>query len=358
MSEQGLPPEASARPETAPLSGPSPSEHAAGFNWQQERTATAGAGSPSRLLPFAIALAVIPALIVGILVYFVAHKSGGGNGDQKLAASIVDGFLRLGGNGDESSSDNIQSFTNNLPPGYPKGLPEYPGAKLIASFSMNTNQGITYFALYESSDALPKVMSFFSGRLDKDPWQLDAAQNSSSSSGVRFTQPSNPDIEGSISINHSDLDPRSTIYISVQDSSTSAQKATPPAKQFSPQDSLDLPPGFPNDVPIFAGKDKTTVTDTLFQRDSGSTNYSVSFLTKSDQGDVLDFYRNEFQKKGWTVNDSKPSSSTTFSMGIDFQASSNQGVKGTISADKFASDRTFTKVDVDLEVSGNKGKSN
>jgi hypothetical protein len=315
--------------------------------------------SPSGLPPWAtlLALAVVPALIVGFIVFFLARGGSSGGNDTGLAASVVDGFLRLGGSNDDPSS--IQSYVNKLPPGYPGDLPRYPGSKLIGSYSMNSSQGVTYFALYSSSDAVGKIEQFFSDRLDKDPWQLTAAQNSSTSTGVRFQRPSDPDIDGSISVNRSDLDPRSTIYISVQDSSSPSGSASP-TPMYTPSPSLVLPPGFPNDVPIYKSNDPSVVTDTLFQRDSGSTSYLVSFITKNGQnaGDVLDYYRNEFQKRGWSVNDSKPASSTSLSQGIDFQDGPNKGVQGTVSADVFASDRSYTKVDLEVHVSNSRPKGN
>jgi hypothetical protein len=340
MSEQNLPP-----PE--PTSAPEPEG-----SRRRSRTLTLPSNLPRWI--GLMALAAIPAVVAGLLVYFLAGGGSSGGGNNGLAASIVDGFLRLGG----STDDNIQSFGQKLPPGYPGDLPAYPGASLIASFTMSSNQGVTYLALYESSDSVSKVMRFYTDRLDKDPWQLEAAQNSSASTGVRFNKPADPDIDGSVSVNHSDLDPRTTVYVSVQDSSASARSAKPPGTKFTPSPSLALPPGFPGDFPIFAGKEASTITDTLFQRDSGSTSYLVSFVTKSDQGDIIDYYRNEFQKRGWTVNDSKPSSSTSFSQGLDFQDGPNKGFSGTVSADKFASDRNYTKVDLEVDVSSSRGKRN
>jgi hypothetical protein len=56
--------------------------------------------------------------------------------------------------------------------------------------------------------------------------------------------------------------------------------------------------------------------------------------------------------------DSKPTSSMSFSQGLDFQDGSNKGVQGTVSADVFASDRSYTKVDLEVHVSNSRGKGN
>src|SRR5581483_9520673 len=57
-------------------------------------------------------LAVVPAVIVGVVVYFASHKSAPAK--NTLAAAVVDGFLRLGGS---DPSAPIQSFVGTNPPG-------------------------------------------------------------------------------------------------------------------------------------------------------------------------------------------------------------------------------------------------
>jgi len=266
MSEAGVPPPEAASSELPASS--QPSESGSPSSETAARTRRSPATNFSNLPPWLrlAAVAVVPAVVVGLVVFFVARGSGGSSNDGSLAGSIVDGFLRLGGDNTDSSS--IHSFVKKLPPGYPGDLPSYPGSSLIASYSMDSGQGTTYFALYSSKDAVSRVQQFFSDRLDKDPWQLTAAQNSATSTGVRFSRPSDPDVDGSISVNRSDLDPRTTIYVSVQDSSGNNSKSAP-AASYTPSPSLDLPPGFPNDVPIYKKDAASTVTDTLFQRDSG-----------------------------------------------------------------------------------------
>lgn len=300
-----------------------------------------------------VALAVIPAVIVGAIVYATAGGSKKSS-DNRLAAAVVDGFLRLGGN---DPTAPIQSFVGSTPPGYPGDIPVYPGAKIIASFSLSSAQGLTFFVLYSSPDPVSKIMTYYGKELDKDPWQVEGAQNSNTSTALHFSKPADPNVDGSLSINHSDLDPSTTIYLSVQNTSSDAANSAPPPK-FTPSPSLALPAGFDSaGIPIFKGSDPSVVTDTLYQKDSGSTSFLVSFLTHSQPGDVLDFYKSEFQKKGWTVTDSKPQSSTSFSQGIDFQDSGNKNIQGTISADVFPSDRNYTKVDMQVQVASKANKS-
>ena len=88
----------------------------------------------------------------------------------------------------------------------------------------------------------------------------------------------------------------------------------------------------------------------------GNTQYIVSFLTKDNQDDVLNFYKGEFQKRSWTVNDSAMGN-TGFALSIDFKDPKNE-VQGTIKTDAFQDDPTYTKVDVLVQVAANRGRGN
>src|SRR5439155_17968446 len=82
MTEGNLPPPAAAaNPQTS--TGPATRRHSLQLK------------SPSGLPPWAfpLALAVVPAVLVGLIVFFLARGSSGGGSDAGLAASVVDGFL-------------------------------------------------------------------------------------------------------------------------------------------------------------------------------------------------------------------------------------------------------------------------
>src|SRR3990172_8827428 len=163
-------------------------------------------GSPSRGIPELfhawlpyVALALVPAIIVGVLVF--ALKGGGGT---DRAAGVIDGFIRLG----PSEEGTVQSFAGKLPPGFPADFPRYAGAKVVVSFLIQSQQGSNYFAILGTSDAPERVLSFYQDRLDKDPWQVEIARASDEFSGLRFSRPDNADVEGDVSVHRSDLDAR------------------------------------------------------------------------------------------------------------------------------------------------------
>ena len=72
-------------------------------------------GVPIWLLPI---FAIVPAVIVGIAVYFLAN--GGSNDSPNAAAGIVDGLMRLG----QQNQENISSYDGVLPPDFSTRLPD------------------------------------------------------------------------------------------------------------------------------------------------------------------------------------------------------------------------------------------
>lgn len=301
-------------------------------------------GLPS-WLPYFL-LAVVPALIVGVIVFALAGRDGGNSN----AAAIVDGLFRTGGG-------QIEAFEGELPPGLPEDLPAYSRADVVVSFLVRSTEGATYFVIYDTRDAPDKVLSFYQEELDSDPWQVQSAVSSQQLNGVSFSRPDDADVEGTVRVSRSDFGGTTTIYLSFEDVSPSSL-GPQPDEEFVLPASRGLPPGFPSDVPIYDGKEKSTVTSTQFQKGSGSTLYLVTFLTKNSDVDVIDFYRKEFEKRGWQVTDGEPRSTRDFAISIDFKDSTRQDLTGTVRADAFEDDATYTRVDVQLEVSARRGRGN
>jgi len=298
-------------------------------------------------LPYFL-LAVVPALVVGLIVYATAGGGGGGGSD---AAAIVDGLFRSGG------SSDVQSFKGALPPGFPASMPVYPGSKVLVAFLMRSRQGASYFVIYETRDDVNKVLAFFQEKFDEDPWQVEGAVASDELNGLGFSRPDDADVEGNITVTKSVLGGKTAIYVSYSDVSPSGLSSVPDTP-FALGRNLELPPGFPNDVPIYAGKEATTVTYTSFARGSGSTRYQVSFVTKNADVDVIDFYRKEFEKRGWKVADGEPRSIRDFSLSIDFQDGTRQQLQGSIRADAHPEDATYTLVEMQVDVSATRGRGN
>jgi hypothetical protein len=299
-------------------------------------------------LPF-FALATVPALIVGILVYALAGDSGSGG-----ASGVLDGFIRLG-----NPPENVLSYTGELPPEFPDTFPIYEGSDIHVAFSIlsEENNGVSYFVVLRTGDSPEEVYDFYLNQLGEDPWQVEIARSSPEFTGVRFTSPEDADVVGDVTLHFSELDEQTSIYVSFQDLTPSGAQR-PEEVPFVLGASRPLPPTFPNDIPLYeSNRDQTIVTDTYFERAPGGTSYIISFLTKDSQDDVIDSYTEEFQRRGWQVTSSEQGNQG-FALSIDFTDGPQEQVQGSIQTDAFENDPSYTKVDLLLQVSSNRSRGN
>jgi hypothetical protein len=296
-------------------------------------------------LPYFL-LAVVPALVVGVVVYAFTGSSG-----SNEAATVIDSFIRRSLSADEP----VTTHEGKLPPEFPSEFPNYPDADIVVSFVLPSEEGTNYFAVLTTTKKPEEAYNFFFDRLDEGAWQVEAAQSSSDFTGILFTRPDNPDISGDVTIQPSGITDTTAIFISLQDIGATA--GTNSSEPFVLKPSRPLPPGFPSDIPIFRGNSgDSVILDTYVQRGGGSINFFVSFLTKDPQNDVVNFYRQEFQKRGWTITDSE--TANNFSLGIDFTDGNRQEIQGTVMADSFEDDSSYTRVDLYLQVSASRGRGN
>jgi hypothetical protein len=300
---------------------------------------------PPRWLPYLI-VAIVPAVVVGIAVALLA----GGGGDKDRSAAVIDGFVHSNGPSDSA----VTSFRGQFPPGFPKDFPIFGGAKTVSSFLVASDEGRHYFAVLSTKATAVKVYDYYLGVMDKDPWQVSVATAGGEFTGMRFNNSSNPNVEGEVAIYKSTLDDLTNIYITYQDESAEAKRADKPSTKYVPTDSHSLPPGFPSDVTLYDKGGTPNVIETYFERSSGKVEYSVSFLTKGSQSDVIKAYDDAFKKKGWDTREPK-SSSRDFSLGLAF--TNNKEIEGTVSVDTFEKDDQYQKVDVFVSVSKGSGTS-
>jgi hypothetical protein len=307
--------------------------------------ARSGRGTP-KWLPYFL-LAVVPAVVVGIVVGVLVSSSGGG-GDKDRSAAVIDGFVHSNGPNDAT----VTSFKGQFPPGFPKDFPVYSGAKTVSSFLVASEEGRHYFAVLSTRDSPVKVYDYYLGVMDNDPWQVTVATAGAEFTGMRFENPGNPDVQGEVAVYKSTLDELTNIYVTYQDESAQAKRADKPDTKFSLGDSHSLPPGFPADITLYDKGGKPTVIETYFERSSGNVDYSISFLTKASQNDVIKSYQDDFTKKGWDMRDPK-SSSKDFALGLAF--TNNKELEGTVSVDTFEQDGSYQKVDIYVSVTKGSG---
>ena len=189
---------------------------------------------------------MIPAVLVGLIVFFVA--GGSDDGGDGSCGTTLDGFVRLS----LSQGEEIESSCE-LPNGFPDDLPVYDGATLDGGFAIKSAEGTTFIVAYSTSADKSSVYDYYLEAMDEDPWQIELSREADDFTGMQFSRPDSADVQGSITISHSDLDDRTAIFIFLLDgsqTSTTSGSSSPGV----PTASLKLPPGFPNDIPIFKGK--------------------------------------------------------------------------------------------------------
>ncbi len=299
---------------------------------------------PPKWLSFAFR-AVLPALIVGVLVFVF---TGGSEEDTSLAAldSLV---LRYVPGGDIASP-----FAGETPPGFPEDFPRPSGAREVASFAIRSSEGTTFVVVYDTAASEEEVYAFYLEELDSGLWQIQAAVIGLDFTGMQFNRSDSADVQGDLAIRQAEADGRTGITVVFTDISQSERAV----EDFVVPQTRDLPPGFPSDIPIYAaGDSEPVIIEAFFRRDAGTISYFILFLTEDADLDVINFYTQEFQNRGWDVVDS-PLEPGVFSLAIDFQDGQSQEISGSVTADFFADDPGYTVVELVVQVSPTRGRGN
>jgi hypothetical protein len=276
-------------------------------------------------------------LILALLAVAAAAGACGGDGSDKQAEQVIGRFLEVGQNPGATAEVMIGKLPADLPP----GLPEYPGASLIGS-TVTTDAGQKgYSVLYETPDSLDNVLLFYEEALDQAPWQVVVSTSQETLAAVQFGKQDDANFIGTVIIQGSADKKRRTIFLSVQVSGEA-----PSPQPFELGASKPLPRGFPAEMPLYPDM---TVTDTAWGRSADTAEFQVNFLTKGSPQDVIAFYRNDFQSRGgWTITE-EPSQGTAVGFSFEHKAG-DQTWSGSISADTFTNDPTYTQASLQLRI--------
>jgi len=272
-----------------------------------------------------------------IVLLAVAGACGGDGDSQEQAERVMGRFLEIG----QNPGATAEVIIGKLPADLPSGLPEYPGASLIGS-TVTTDAGQKgYSVLYETPDPLDNVLLFYEDALEQTPWQVGFSTSEETLAAVQFGKQDDANFIGTVIVQSSNDKKRCTIFLSVQ---VSGEAPAPEPFELGP--SKPLPRGFPAEMPLYPDM---TVTGTAWGRSVDTTDFQVSFLTKSSPQDVIAFYRNEFQSRGgWTITDA-PSQGTA--VGTSFERTAEgQTWSGIVGADAFAEDPTYTQCSLQLRI--------
>ncbi len=283
--------------------------------------------------------------LVRLLIFFLAlallcaAACGGEGGDNERVAGILSRMLALG----QPAGASVEHFAGRLPDDMPVELPAaYPGSTLVASLRQVYEEDVVYFIVLDTADPPPDVLQYYEGVFSEDPWQVEATSSTEELTALQFSKIDDADIAGAVAVNESvEEGGRSSIFVSLEVVSGAGDAQEEP---FQLGAGRPLPRDFPSDIPIYDG---STVIATAYVRSPGNQDFLITFLSQDSQDTVIDYYREEFQARGWTVED-EPTES--FATSISFQDSASPEISGTVSADVFAEEEDYTQVGIQLRV--------
>jgi hypothetical protein len=306
------------------------------------RAPKSGGLSPWALL----ALAIVPAIIVGVAAWFIASAvsddGGGGGGGDRLERNVTNVVNAFSNQGDGSP---IIRYEGQLPPAFPDDIPLYPGGRVISSVVQLRGDDAGYIVVFDTDDSRQDVSNYFADALSKDPWQVEIEQVGRESTVQQFSNIEDPDVQGVVLEAESKDDDVTTIFMSIQ--VVGAAKDNEP-EAFDPGESRPLPAGFPADkVPQYP---ESTLIETGYQRAPNAKQFVVSMVTQDDPADVLQYYRDQFQTNGWTSEDA-PAGTSQLEGGEALTFTGDNGdTSGSVEAGQFAEDKNYTRVNVSVSV--------
>ena len=289
-------------------------------------------------------------IVLAALALLLAAACGSGGSDGERTAAVIHRLLLAAGTNDTSS---LESFPGELPDGLPVEPPIYPGADLVVSSRQPApvGQGATppagagqpqpllYFIVLDTDGSRDDVFTFYEKELDEDPWQIESTFSTPELDTLQFVSVEDADIAGAVSIAHGGDDGRTTILISLQDSGALLDEEAP----FELGESLQAPKEFPDDVPLYEG---STITSSAFFREPGNQSFLVIFLTQDAQEDVIEFYTEALESRGWAVTVREPLGTESR---IEFVDEAGD-IGGSIQADGFRRSEDYTEVRIQISL--------
>ena len=178
---------------------------------------------------------------------------------------------------------------------------------------------------------------------------MQGSRSSDELVALQFDKVDDANVTGGVAINSTDSDGASSIVVSVQAILEEARRGE--EEPFVLGKSKEVPQTFPSEIPVYPG---ATIVDTAWLRSPGNTDFAVTLLTEDGQSDVIDFYRGELSGLGWDVVDEED---TGFALVISF-SDENDELSGSVSADVFADDESYTQVDIQVSVASSRRQGN
>ena len=299
-------------------------------------------------------------LLTSLLAASLLVAACAGEGDDERAADLIHRMV-VAARADDSGT--VERFVGELPEGLPVEPPLYIDADLIVSSRIlglpsavddeQAGEGedsagedgaaftALYFIVLDTDDDREDIFAFYQVALDEGPWHLDASASTREQDFLEFSKVDDLDISGRVQIVPGQDGGRTSIFISLQDSGAFPAEEEP---SFEPGPSLPPPSRFPGEVPAYPG---AIITSTAFQRAPASESFLLIFLTTDSQDAVLAYYKEEFDRLGWTATEQEAGDSE---VRLRFEDEAG-AIEGELTADRFMQDDQYTEVDLRIQVS-------
>lgn len=100
---------------------------------------------------------------------------------------------------------------NELAPGFPE-FPEYPGAKVVSSYTKEENGNIGHEAKLQVKGTVPMVMDWYVDMFENQGWEIEEYPDDSSIIGEQFLVARNKDSVLYLTVENEDRDEMVDIY--------------------------------------------------------------------------------------------------------------------------------------------------
>ncbi len=293
--------------------------------------------------------------MIAVAALLLSSCGGGGGGDRP-DGRLADRVLRLG----EELETGVEVVLGEVPadlssvlnPGATADTPDsdlialavHPDGELLGSFRIERPDGvISFWLFYDIHDDRRTVEQAVMRQLDVTPWQVVAGQSTDTQSAIRFENTFSADVEGTAFVRaiegEEDGPLTAVVYIvEVQ------PLALADERDFQLPEARAIPEDFPASFLVLEGM--TPITVLWFSDPTGDT-YQLVLLTRESAFDVATEYRERLAAENWELIDDR---AVGFATVLDFQTEDG-GTQGSLSADAFADDDSYTAVVVELRTS-------
>ena len=295
--------------------------------------------------PALVALAILPLLVAGVVAWVAASIMAPEN-KSRLSADVTN-VLNAFSQGSSTSGAIVSRYEGETPPLFPSSIPKYPDASLVSAVMQVQGDDVSYLVIFDTTDARRTVAGYLDEQVKSEPWFVEASQDGRDFDVRQITNSSEPNLSLLYLIAESNQDNRTTIVVSAKVVSGARGLLKQP---YSPGESKPLPDGFPDKVPQYPG---STIIERSFQKQAGSTMFTVTLVTKDSASQVLDYYRGQFKDGGLTVDggDAADPEAAPSDTSVAF-SDDQQTLDGQINAGPFADDESYTRVDMQVTASG------